>query len=90
MAKKKAKAKAERRVIVPLWLVRAATAREDYSFLVSDKAPTMDIYGDWFAATGVGSVWGSHMEPEAFEASTPKYMHLKPGGGPLKMKLVRA
>jgi hypothetical protein len=82
--------KTKRRKIKPLWLCRDNGASQQNYYVYISK-PQFDTYG-----TGLRhGVWdtrdggGVDMCPEEFEACTPKSLHLKPGGGPVQVKLVR-
>ena len=85
MAKKKPK----RRVIVPTWIVRDAHSR--YRAFVAAQPPDEDWEGGWIRVTDSDPAGrGLRLCTADYEASNPKYLWLKPGGGPLKVRLVRA
>jgi len=85
------KAKAKRRVIVPTWIVRNCDS--SYRQFVGLRPP---LLYKWLGTWGMprrGSALherGVVLPTADHEASTPKTLHLKPGGGPIKVRLVRA
>jgi len=82
------KAKAKRRVIMPMWIVRD-TECPTYRAFVQVKPPITNWFGRWQTEKTPGWHCGLVLCTKDYEAGTPKKYHLKPGGGPLKMQLVR-
>lgn len=99
---KKAKAKAKRRVLVPTWIVRdedeayhAIVSHEKPHVVNEEEAQCNDMpspvrVGDWIVGSGDDAIWGLQLCTGEYELGTEELDHLKPGGGPLKMQLVRA
>lgn len=83
MAKKVAKAKVKRRVLVPMWIVRDDDG--EYHRIISHQAPKKNKSGNWLT----DGDWGEQFNLDNYKASVEVSDHLAPGGGPLKMKLVR-